>query len=130
MLAQKLKQGVQIFFVFILFIAIAPKNVSATGEVINAPASLTANLKTSSQLDGISITATGNPTLSIRLFVSNGDIELGTSTGLTINNDVEGTLEITGTLTDINAGLTTLSYYGNVSSDNLEITLTESGEIL
>lgn len=122
--------------IVLLFIALAllfpffPNTAKAAGETINTPASYSVNYFAWTPLSGVSITASGNPTLTIRLFVNHGLIRLGTSTGLTVDDSQNGTLEITGLLSDINAGLATLSYKAvEFGTENLEISIAATGEI-
>ena len=73
--------------------------------------------------------------LEVTLSVSNGTLDLGTTTGLTFttgDGTDDATVTFTGTEADINAALSTLTYQGNPDyngSDTLDISVNDLGNI-
>jgi choice-of-anchor C domain-containing protein len=89
---------------------------------------------TAGTFSGLSITDPdiGAGTLDVDLTVTNGDLSLGVTTGLTQTDSdgTDGTLAFSGTLAEVNAALASLSYIGNVNyvgSDALAITVNDNG---
>ncbi len=77
---------------------------------------------------------TGSETFDLTLSVSNGKLDLTQTTGLTFiqGNDGTGKIKVTGTLSDLQAAIDTLSYTPNAEyngSDNLVITFNDKGNI-
>ena len=78
----------------------------------------------------IRITGTGNPVVPVRLSVSAGSLAMTTTTGLTFTGSLTGsTLQFSGTLSDDNAALATLSYTrsGTLGTDTLQATTIDAG---
>lgn len=70
-------------------------------------------------------------TVPVKLFVTSGTLSMATTTGITFNGASSGsTLYFSGSLTDINNALASLTYYRNgVGADTLEVSLVNSGEV-
>ncbi len=104
---------------------------------LTLPADTSVSEDTSLAISGIAIADVdaASDALQVTLSVSNGTLTLGDTTGLTFSTG-DGTddasLVFTGSLTDINSALATLSYQGNlnyVGTDTLNVTVNDQGNI-
>jgi lectin-like protein len=79
----------------------------------------------------LQVSGTGNPTVPVKLLVSNGSLSMSTTTGLTFTGSSTGsTLQFSGTLTNVNAALSTLQYTRTgTGTDTLEASLVNAGEV-
>lgn len=105
--------------------------VQASGETISTSASYTTELKTASSLNSITINGAGNDTIPVKLRVTSGTLAMSATTGLTFTGSSSGsTLYFSGTRSNVNAALATLTYTRNTTgTDTLEISLVASGEV-
>lgn len=79
----------------------------------------------------LQISGSGSSPIPVKLRVTSGTLAMSTVTGLTFTGGQTGsTLYFSGTQTNINNALATLTYTrGGVGSDTLEVSLVESGEV-
>ncbi len=105
--------------------------VFASNETVSASATATTEIKTATPITGITINGTGNDTVPVKLLVTSGTLAMSTTTGLTFTGNQTGsTLYFSGTRSDVNAALATLTYTRNtLGTDTLEISLVSSGEV-
>lgn len=103
----------------------------ASGETITASDTATTEVKQATAISGIVINGTGNATVPVKLRVGQGSLAMSTTTGLTFTGGTTGaTLYFSGTRSDVNTALATLTYIRNTAgSDALEISLVEPGEV-
>ncbi len=102
---------------------------------LTLPADTSVSEDTSLAISGIAIADVdaASSALQVTLEVSNGTLTLGDTTGLTFSTgdgSDDASLVFTGSLTDINTALTTLSYQGNlnyVGTDTLNVTVNDQG---
>ncbi len=114
-------------------------SVLATGETITGSNSFTTELKTAGSIGNITIDGTGNDTIQVKLLVTNGSLAMSVTTGLTFKNasgstisnpQTGSTLYFSGTRSDVNAALATLTYTrNNTGTDTLEVSLVPPGEV-
>jgi nitrogen fixation protein FixH len=110
---------------------LAGSSVFASGEAIAGIDNATTQIKIASAVSGIVINGTGNDTVPVKLLVSNGTLAMSTTTGLSFTGSPTGsTLYFSGSRSDINTALATLTYTRNtLGSDTLEISLVSPGEV-
>lgn len=129
----KIKKRSNAFLFLLLFVpALAlTAHVSAAGEVITGGADVTQEVKVARAITDISITGTGNDTIPVKLRVTSGTLAMSTATGITFAGSPTGsTLYFSGTRSDVNAALATLTYTRNtIGTDTLEVSLVSSGEV-
>jgi hypothetical protein len=79
----------------------------------------------------LQVSGTGNPTVPVKLLVTNGSLSMSTTTGLTFTGPSTGsTLQFSGTLANVNTALATLSYTRTgTGTDTLEASLVNAGEV-
>lgn len=79
----------------------------------------------------LQVAGTGNPTVPVKLRVTSGTLAMSTTTGLTFTGGSTGsTLQFSGTLTNVNAALSTLTYTrSGTGTDTLEVSLVQPGEV-
>ena len=107
-------------------------HVYATGETIIVGSDLETSPRDTISISSVQINGTGNPEITVRLFVSNGSISFTDTSNVTFYNDInEGeTIYITGNLEDVNTVLSTMQYYAyGVGEDTLEVSLIGEGQI-
>src|SRR5665647_1993981 len=112
-LRKGLRTGVSLGIVLLSVAAMVllPKFAGATGETINGGAAVSGAPSTQIPISDLSISTTGNPTIPVKLLVTNGTLSMATTTGLTFTGGSTGsTLYFSGTLSDINTALATLLY--------------------
>lgn len=82
-------------------------------------------------IDDLEITGVPDGDVSVKLLVSEGSLEMTTTTGLTFTGASTGdTLFFSGTLADVNTALATLQYTrATAGTDTLEVSLVEPGEV-
>ena len=86
---------------------------------------------TATPITDLQLSGTGNPTVPVKLRVSSGSLTMSTTTGLTFTGSSSGsTLQFSGTLANINAALSTLTYTRTgTGTDTLEASLVNAGEV-
>lgn len=116
--------------ILILVAALAPAGslpaLATSGTSFTAPAPITALFNTATSITGLQITASGNPTLPVKLKVSHGSLAMTTTTGLTFDDATSGPLiGFSGTVSNLNAALATLTYTRteDVGADTLEVSM-------
>jgi hypothetical protein len=79
----------------------------------------------------LQITGSGTSPIPVKLFVTSGTLQMSTTTGLTFTGSPTGSvLYFSGTLTNINNALATLTYTrASAGSDTLEVSLVNPGEV-
>ncbi|MBW4580055.1 MAG: pre-peptidase C-terminal domain-containing protein [Tildeniella nuda ZEHNDER 1965/U140] len=111
-------------------------NVTAVNDapVFTLPNPPTVSEDTTLAIAGISLTDvdSGSSALVVTLAVNSGTLQLGNTTGLTITagSNNSSSIAFSGTLTDINAALSGLSYRGNLNfngADTLTLTANDQG---
>ena len=87
---------------------------SATDEVISVPTSKVLYEGEDITISDLQVNGTGNDTLSMSLFASNGSLQFVNSDGLSFQGQSYGSnLQFSGTRTAINSALATLKYYAD-----------------
>lgn len=116
---------------FFVAIACSTSIVKAAGETITTASSASTEMKTASPVAGIQINGSDNSTVPVKLLVTNGSLSMSTTTGLTFTGPSSGsTLYFSGTRSNVNAALATLTYTRNTAgTDTLEVSLVGSGEV-
>lgn len=104
---------------------------SASGETITGSTSFSGLKNVATPITDIQVSGMGDPTVPVRLFVTSGTLTMSTTTGLTFAGASSGAqLEFTGTLTNVNSALATLTYTRtSVGTDTLEMSLVDPGEV-
>lgn len=79
----------------------------------------------------LQIAGSGTEPIPVKLLTTSGTLSMSTITGLTFNGSSSGsTIYFSGSLTDINNALTTLTYTRTVTgTDTLEVSLVPKGEV-
>ncbi len=79
----------------------------------------------------LQITGSGTSPIPVKLFVTSGTLQMSTTTGLTFTGSPTGSvLYFSGTLSDINNALSTLTYTrSSTGTDTLEVSLVNPGEV-
>ncbi len=79
-------------------------------------------------LSGISVADPDGDNLTVTLTVNHGTLTLGTTSGLTVQNNGSGTVTLSGSVADLNAALATLIYRGNLNfggDDTLNVSVSD-----
>lgn len=98
------------------------KFAEAANEVFTSPSDKTANAGEVISINDLQVNGDGNDVLNMTLYVSNGSLSFGDTTGLTFNGVNEGNnLKFTGTRSVINAALLTLEYTAPYTGGTYEI---------
>lgn len=79
----------------------------------------------------LQISGTGTEPINVKLLVTSGTLSMSTTTGLTFDGSSSGsTIYFSGTLTNINNALATLTYTrASTGTDTLEVSLVPRGEV-
>lgn len=108
----------------------------ATGDnyTISGATSTYAQHGSSLEITDVQITqiaGDASSTVPVKLFVSNGELSLATTTGLVFTGDSSGSLlQFEGTRTAVNRALSVITYTSDsVGEDQLEISLVDPGEV-
>lgn len=111
--------------------ALTQQRADAADPDITGGAPVTGQVSVPTPISDLQLTGTGNPTVPVRLYVTSGSLEMSTTTGITFDGPTSGdTVEFSGTMTNVNAALATLTYTrGSVGTDTLEVSLVEAGDI-
>jgi hypothetical protein len=106
-------------------------SVFADGETIEGETQYAGLINDATAIDNLEIIGSASDTVPVRLFVTHGTLAMNTTTGLTFAGDTVGSLlEFSGTVSDVNAALVTLTYTrSSAGEDTLEMSLVESGEV-
>lgn len=98
---------------------------------LNSSASFVGTPNTAIPITDLQIFGTGSEPIPVKLLVSNGTLSMSTTTGLTFDGATSGsTLYFSGSLTNINNALATLTYTrASTGSDTLEVSLVPKGEV-
>lgn len=112
-----------------LFAAVAA--MAAPDPALTGGSPVTGYSGSSTPITDLQITGTGNPTVPVKLLVSHGSLSMTTTTGLTFTGSSTGaTLQFSGSLTNVNAALSTLRYTRTgTGTDTLEASLVNAGEV-
>lgn len=127
-MATLLKKSFLIFLLLIVFFDTASASVwSLEGSSSFTGQSSVAMPITDLQISG----GNAGDTIPVKLRVASGTLSMSTTTGLTFTGSSTGsTLQFTGTRTNLNNALATLTYTrGSTGTDTLEVSLVESGEV-
>lgn len=127
----------QSFFLFIGLIAVASyalytSTVEASDDLsLTGATSTVAVVGVPLAITDLQIAGSTTSTVPVKLVVSNGTLEMGTTDGLTFTGDETGsTLEFSGSLANVNSALATLTYTrASAGADTLEVSLVEAGEV-
>jgi hypothetical protein len=121
---------------FIVGILLVPLLLSSVALAVPDPnlaggSPVTGYSATPTPITDLQITGTGNPTVPVKLRVTSGSLAMATTTGLTFTGSSTGaTLQFSGTLSNINTALTTLTYTRTgTGTDTLEASLVSPGEV-
>ena len=91
-------------------------------------ATTTVNVATS--ITGFQIVGPAASTTPVKLVATNGTLGLSTVSGVSMTGNNSGTVNLSGTVEDLNEALATLTYTRNsLGSDTLEVSLVEPGEV-
>lgn len=118
--------------VFVLSLALAiPMPATAASEVFTGSSAVSGVYGVPTAISDLQVSGTGNDTISVRLYVTHGSLAMSTTTGLTFTGAATGSpLQFSGTRSNINAALATLTYTRSLSgTDTLEASLVGPGEI-
>ena len=92
------------------------------------PGVQTANEDVAQAIPGISVGDPEGDKLTVTLAVGHGTLTLGTTTGLAVTGNGSGSVNLSGSIADLNAALASLCYQGNLNfsgSDTLNITASD-----
>lgn len=119
-----------VLFIFALLLANS-QLAFASNETVAVNSTATTEIKAATPITGITINGTGNDTVPVKLLVTSGTLAMSTTTGLSFTGGQTGsTLYFSGTRSDVNAALATLTYTRNtLGTDTLEISLVPQGEV-
>ncbi len=108
------------------------KPAIAADESLNIGSAITGEVNTAIAINNISVAGTGDDVIPVRLYIEDGTLEMGTTTGITFEGPSSGsTLEFSGLRSNVNAALASLTYTNsNIVNRTLEISLTEPGEVV
>lgn len=122
-----------VFLFLILQILILPfRNIEASTFTITGSSSFAGTVSVAMPINDIQITGgSAGDTVPVKLRVTSGTLTMSTTTGLTFTGSSSGsTLQFTGTRTNVNNALATLTYTrGSTGTDTLEISLVNPGEV-
>lgn len=120
-----------LFFLSIFSISIFSNPISARAATISASSSYNGSVSVAMPVTGLSLVGNGGDTVPVKLRVTSGTLSMSTTTGLTFTGGTSGsTLQFSGTITNLNAALATLTYTrGSAGTDTLEVSLVNPGEV-
>ena len=112
-----------------LVVFVAP-SVSADWTLAGST-TLDATVNVPLPITDLQITGSGTSPIPVKLFVTSGTLQMATTTGLTFTGSPTGSvLYFSGTLSDINNALSTLTYTrSSTGTDTLEVSLVNPGEV-
>ena len=112
--------------VFFVFPIVASADVLTLTSGNNA--TTTPNVATS--ISGFQIVGNGASTTPVKIYVTNGTVRVSATSGVTISGNNSDTLNLSGTVTNLNSALSTLTYTrGSTGTDTLEVALVNPTEI-
>ncbi len=125
----KMTRTLLLFATLVALLACGRSAHAALSLTAGNSATTTPNVATS--ITGFQIVGAAASTTPVQLRATYGTLSMTTTTGLTFNGASSGsTVNFSGTVSDINAALSTLKYTRNsTGTDTLEISLVNKGEI-
>lgn len=113
----------------IISTVVFPSKTFASAPTLTNGSNVSGFVSTVIPITGLQVTGTGNPTVSVHLFISTGTLSMSTTTGIT--GDTTGSnIYFSGTLTNINNALATLTYTGSSTGIfSLESSLVSEGQV-
>ncbi|MBX9906520.1 Ig-like domain-containing protein [Patescibacteria group bacterium] len=112
--------------VFFVFPVVANADVLTLTSGNNA--TTTPNVATS--ISGFQIVGNGASTTPVKIYVTSGTVRVSATSGVTISGNNSDTLNLSGTVTNLNSALSTLTYTrGSTGTDTLEVALVNPTEI-
>lgn len=128
-----IRKSGHIVMAFALVLSILqPLPVHASGEAFTGGSAVSTTVGAQASVTDLQVSGTGNDTISVRLFVTDGSLAMTTTTGLTFTGSSSGNaLQFSGTRTAINTALATLKYTAGSTpgTDTIEASLVQPGEI-
>lgn len=120
--------GVSTLFLLSTLVFVSPARAALT-LTSGSNATTTPNVATA--ITGFQVVGPSASTTPVQLRVTNGSLSFSVTTGLTFSTpSIGSTVAFTGTVSDINAALSTLRYTrATTGTDTLEISLVNNGEI-
>lgn len=117
--------------VFLLTLIVPLKAFATPDPALTGGSTVTSYSGSAAPITDLQVTGTGNPSVPVKLHVTSGSLALGSETGLTFTGSHTGvTLQFTGSMSDVNAALATLTYTRTgTGSDTLEASLVNPGEV-
>lgn len=94
--------------------------------------SFTGTTSVAMPINDLQLTGSSGSPVPVKLFVTSGTLSLGGTTNITFTSggNNASTLYISGTVADLNAALSTLTYIrGSTGTDTLEVSLVNPGEV-
>jgi hypothetical protein len=115
-----------------LALFLSSSNVALAALDFTASDHATSTVGVATLITDLQIVGPSASTTPLRLFVSNGTLAFGTTTGLTFTGPSSGaSLSFSGTVENINTALATLTYLrGGAGTDTLEASIAGAGEVL
>jgi peptidoglycan hydrolase-like protein with peptidoglycan-binding domain len=106
----------------------APSASAALTLTGGANATTTPSVATS--ITGFQIVGPAASTTPVKIHVTSGTVHVSATDGLTVSGNGTATLNLSGTVEDLNAALSTLTYTrGSTGTDTLEVALVNSTEV-
>lgn len=118
-------------FSLLIFIALctaAPRVEAALTLTSGNNATTTPSVATS--ITGFQIVGPSSSTTPVKLRATSGTLSLSTVSGVTMSGNNSGTVNLSGTVANLNTALSTLTYTrGSTGTDTLEVSLVEPTEV-
>lgn len=113
---------------FLVLLAWAPSAHAQLTLTSGNNATTTPSVATS--ITGFQIVGPGASTTPVKLRATNGTLSLSTVSGVTMSGNNSGTVNLSGTVTNLNAALSTLKYTrASTGTDTLEVSLVNADEV-
>ncbi|HEY0908215.1 MAG TPA: lectin-like protein [Candidatus Paceibacterota bacterium] len=119
------------FALFALFAAayLSPSRADAA-LTLTAGNSATTTPNVATSITGFQIVGPAASTTPVKLRATNGTLTLSTVSGVTMSGNNSGTVNLSGTVANLNTALATLTYTrSNTGTDTLEVSLVNSSQI-
>ncbi|MHB1316335.1 MAG: lectin-like protein [Minisyncoccota bacterium] len=114
-----------IFFSFFVF-----SNHVSAALTLTAGSSATTTPSVATSITGFQIVGPSASTTPVKLRATSGTLTLSVVSGVTMSGNGTGTVNLSGTVTNLNTALSTLKYTrGSVGTDTLEVSLVNSSEV-
>jgi hypothetical protein len=131
---ERKRKGRHVFMAVMMALSIIqvfPAPAAAAGEAFTGSSAVSGVYGVPTAITDLQVSGTGNDTINVRLFVTNGSLAMSTTTGLTFTGSSTGSpLQFSGTRSDVNTALATLTYTRSTpGTDTLEASLVGAGEI-